>query len=147
MPAWIHDRAKHIQAENPGMPESESWAIATQQSHATGHTPKSYGTPQGKHEAKKKYDEPKSHYELKADPDKTKTAMLAGFVDELEKIANLAATGTQMNKATNSLSKLPGPVGGMRPPALKTNSSITPSPAPAMPAQNPTVGAKATAPI
>jgi hypothetical protein len=31
MPQWIHNRAEHIQDKNPGMPESESWAIATNQ--------------------------------------------------------------------------------------------------------------------
>jgi hypothetical protein len=40
------------------MPESESWAIATQQSHALGKSPKGYGTSEGRHTAKAKYDTP-----------------------------------------------------------------------------------------
>lgn len=92
MPEWIHNRAEHIRRKNPGMPKSTSFAIATQQSHATGHTPAGYGTTEGKREAKKKYDETKSHYEQKADPShKTKTSanlsLWKGFSDELEKIA------------------------------------------------------------
>ena len=31
MPKRIHDRAKHIMSENPDMPESQAWAIATKQ--------------------------------------------------------------------------------------------------------------------
>lgn len=58
MPEWIHDRAKHIRAKNPDMPESESWAIATQQAHAVGKSPKGYGTSEGRHEAKEKYQTP-----------------------------------------------------------------------------------------
>jgi len=77
------------------MPKSEAFAIATQQSHATGHTPKDYGTSEGKQEAKKKYDEPKSEYTQTADPSsKAKQssislAMMLGFSDELQKIAGL----------------------------------------------------------
>lgn len=59
MPEWIHERAKHISAKNPSMPESEAWAIATQQSHALGKSPKGYGTAKGKRVAKQKYDTPK----------------------------------------------------------------------------------------
>ncbi|MFZ1075394.1 MAG: hypothetical protein WAN50_03415, partial [Minisyncoccia bacterium] len=41
------------------MPKSEAFAIATQQMHATGKTPKGYGTAEGKREAKAKYTTPK----------------------------------------------------------------------------------------
>lgn len=58
MPKFIHDRAEHLQRKNPEMPESEAWAIATQQSHALGKTPKNYGTSKGKAEAKNKYKTP-----------------------------------------------------------------------------------------
>jgi len=81
MPQWIHDRADRIRAENPTMPESESFAISTQQAHKLGKTPKGYGTAKGKREAMKKYDEPKSEYQ--------KTAMLIGLFDELDKIAKV----------------------------------------------------------
>lgn len=92
MPAWIHDRAHHIMGDNPSMKKSTAFAIATQQSHATGNTPKSYGTPTGKAKAKRKYDEPRKMKQT-ADPShKGKSASVdlarwMGFVDELEKIA------------------------------------------------------------
>lgn len=89
MPKWIHDRAKHLRKKNPGMSESQSFAIATQQSHATGKTPKGYGTPEGRMEANQKYDKPVGAYEQKADPrSKAKTAgrlaLLSGFTTEHE---------------------------------------------------------------
>ena len=59
MPKWIHDRADHIRAKNPDMPESEAWAIATQQSHALGKSPKGYGTLGGRATAKAKFNTPK----------------------------------------------------------------------------------------
>ena len=93
MPAWIHNRADHIRSKNPSMPKSEAFAIATQQSYATGKAPKSYGTSEGHHEAKKKYDAPKSEYKKEADPShKSKTSSLSmdfwkGFSDELIDLA------------------------------------------------------------
>ena len=96
MPAWIRSRAEHILAKNPSMPKGEAFAIATEQSHATGHTPRGYGTAAGKREAKKTYDTPKGD-EQRANPGglrspkmKYKTAeaaMWAGFYDEMRKIA------------------------------------------------------------
>lgn len=73
MPEWIHNRADHIRRDNPGMKKSTSFAIATQQAHATGHTPQGYGTAEGKREAKQKYDKPPSEYKQTSDP-KHKTA-------------------------------------------------------------------------
>lgn len=81
-------------AKNPSMPKSEAFAIATQQSHALGKSPKGYGTSEGRKAAKQKYDEPKSHYTQTADP-KEKTAfsinsaVMSGFCDEFQKIAGL----------------------------------------------------------
>jgi hypothetical protein len=73
MPAWIHDKAKHLRRKNPGMSEGQSFAIATQQAHASGNSPKGYGTKQGRRDAHTKYDKSKSQYTQTADP-KTKTA-------------------------------------------------------------------------
>lgn len=93
MPKWIHDRAQHIRQKNPGMPESQAWAIATQQSHAAGKTPVGYGTSEGRKTAKKKYDKPKKSYTQTADPsskNKTSTidlSLLKGFSDEMKKEA------------------------------------------------------------
>lgn len=79
MPAWIHDRANHIQAKNPSMPKSEAFAIATQQSHALGKSPKGYGTAQGRETAKAKYKTPED--------DKKTASSFAAFSDELQKAA------------------------------------------------------------
>lgn len=89
MPQWIHDRAKHLRKKNPEMSESQSFAIATQQSHAAGKSPKGYGTSEGRREAKQKYDSPARAYEKQADPrSKAKTAgrlaLLSGFIMEHE---------------------------------------------------------------
>jgi len=73
MPAWIHDRAKHIMSKNKDMSESEAWAIATQQSHVLGKSPKSYGTAEGRATAEAKYPTPGDD-EHKAAP-KEKKAM------------------------------------------------------------------------
>jgi hypothetical protein len=97
MPQWIHDRAKHLREKNPDMPESQSWAIATQQAYAAGKAPKSYGTKEGRREAKMKYDDPKSTYK--------KTAM-ASFLDELEKISMATAVGVgDVKKLTPKITK------------------------------------------
>ena len=80
MPEWIHNRADHIRAKNPSMPEGEAWAIATQQSHAVGKSPKEYGTAEGRHEAKSKYKTPN---------DDKKTADPGGIGEKLEKDAGL----------------------------------------------------------
>ncbi len=78
MPKWIHNRADHIRAKNPSMPESEAFAIATQQAHATGESPKGYGTSKGRHEAKEKYKTPS---------DDKKTADPGGIGKRMEKDA------------------------------------------------------------
>jgi len=64
MPRWIHARAEHLLAKNPSMRKDTAFAIATQQAHATGKAPKEkgWGTPEGKAEAKDKYDRPKKDY-------------------------------------------------------------------------------------
>jgi uncharacterized protein DUF5661 len=58
MPEWMHRRAEHLLSKNPSMPKSEAFAIATQQMHALGKSPKGYGTAEGRREAKVKYDTP-----------------------------------------------------------------------------------------
>ncbi len=94
------------------MPESEAFAIATQQSHAVGKTPKSYGTSEGRQKAKQKYPTPGDDKKT-ADPGgigKEKAAYLApfmdAFTDELTKIANLgsqaAAPSAGMSDSDNT---------------------------------------------
>lgn len=68
MPAWIHDRARKILEDTRKQYGKEkgkevAFAVATQQAHATGQSPKKwhgkpFGTSQGKREAKEKYDSP-----------------------------------------------------------------------------------------
>ena len=72
MPKWIHDRANHIRAKNPEMPESESFAIATLQAKKKdpGHMSKSASF----------------------------SAMWMGFSDELLKIAS-AVTVSDVTKS------------------------------------------------
>lgn len=79
MPEWIHERAKHILAKNPSMPESEAWAVATQQSHSLGKSPKSYGTKGGRETAKAKYDTPKDDKKA-ANPGNLESAKMAAFL-------------------------------------------------------------------
>ena len=96
MPQWIHDRAEHILAKNPSMNKSTAFALATQQAHAVGKSPKGYGTSQGRHDAKAKYDTPKDDKKT-ANPgrlespkmDKTAAAVMqSAFFDEMRKIAS-----------------------------------------------------------
>ena len=77
MPAWIHNRAEHLLAKNPSMNKSTAFAIATQQSHKMGKTPKGYGTSEGKREAKEKYDKPKKEYVKGANPGGLETPKLS----------------------------------------------------------------------
>lgn len=86
MPAAIHNRAKHLLAKNPEMDKSKAFAIATQQMHAIGKTPKGYGTSEGKADAKKKYPNKKSYVKT-PNPGNLESPKLAALADELSKIA------------------------------------------------------------
>jgi hypothetical protein len=103
MPKWMHERADHIQAKNPDMPKSEAFAIATQQMHSLGKSPKGYGTAEGRATAKKKYKTPE---------DDAKTAMLEGFLDELEKIASEKDSGFLSDLAAGAKKALTTPIPG-----------------------------------
>ena len=56
-------------AKNPEMDKRTAFAVATQQAHATKHTPKGFGTAEGKRTAKAKYPQRKSYVQT-ADPKK-----------------------------------------------------------------------------
>lgn len=92
MPAWVHDRAYHLLAKNPEMDKRTAFAIATQQAHATKHTPKGFGTAKGKKDAKAKYTQPRKSYVQTADPKKigkkleakTKVASMKPYHDDVE---------------------------------------------------------------
>jgi len=98
---WVHDRAHGIM-EDGKTPKDVAYAVATQQAHKVGKSPKDFRTPSGVHEAKMKYDSPKSEYQ--------KTAMLTAFFDELEKISQ----NPGMSGALKSSDIPPGgnPMGG-----------------------------------
>jgi hypothetical protein len=82
MPAWIHDRATDLKKKmkdtyGPEKAEQIAFAVATQQAHKVGKSPKtfvskqtgkkeSFGTPEGRREAKMKFDKPKSEYKKTA---------------------------------------------------------------------------------
>lgn len=59
---WIYQRAARLRAENPDMKESTSFAVATQQAHKVGKSPKGFRTPQGVREAKSKMTGPIKEY-------------------------------------------------------------------------------------
>jgi len=94
---WIHDRAHRIMSESPDTKKETAYAVATQQAHKVGKSPKGFKTSAGVQEAKQKYGLPKKEYQ--------KTAMLAGFFDELSK---LSAMGMDL--------RMKGPGGVKRPP-------------------------------
>lgn len=79
-------------SKNPDMQESTAWAVATQQSHAAGKSPKGYGTSEGRSEAKQKFDKPKKEYMQTANPklasaiDGYSLAVFSGFSSEMQKI-------------------------------------------------------------
>jgi hypothetical protein len=73
---WIHDRAHRIMEEGktseqygPERGKQVAYAIATQQAHKLGKTPKKkggYGTPSGRRVARAKFDQPKKTYKKTA---------------------------------------------------------------------------------
>lgn len=110
MPEWIHNRERHIKAHNPSMPKSEAFAIATQQAHATGHTPSGFGTSEGKSKAKEKYPNPGEMKQTANPSHKTKSSSLdlirlMGFRDELGKIIEAAAKPSTLTSQPKMTSK------------------------------------------
>lgn len=63
---WIHDRAHHIMGKNPEMPKGMAYAVATQQAHKVGKSPKGFRTKEGVREAKAKMTLPREMYKKKA---------------------------------------------------------------------------------
>jgi hypothetical protein len=104
MPEWIHNRAEHLLAKNPDMSKSKAFAIATQQSHALGKSPKGYGTAQGKRVAKRKYDTPKDDVK-KANPGALDSPKLAAMRDELLKQADRLFGGKADGKTDKDFDK------------------------------------------
>lgn len=81
---WIHDRAHRIMEESPDTDKSMAYAIATQQGHKVGKSPKSFRTPEGVREAKKKFSLPKKEYQKTAGRLKLASEMV-GYVGPIQK--------------------------------------------------------------
>jgi hypothetical protein len=65
---WIHDRAHRIMEESEGTPKSMAYAIATQQAHKVGKSPKKFRTPAGVQAAMSKMPGPVKEYKKTAAP-------------------------------------------------------------------------------
>jgi hypothetical protein len=63
---WIHDRAHRIMKDGD-TPKNVAYAIATQQGHAVGKSPKRFRTPVGVARAKSKYDQPGGYRKTASD--------------------------------------------------------------------------------
>jgi mannose-6-phosphate isomerase-like protein (cupin superfamily) len=63
---WIHDRAHRIMEKNPDADKGMAYAIATQQGHKVGKSPKGFRTKEGVREAKQKFSGPKKEYQKTA---------------------------------------------------------------------------------
>lgn len=103
MPEWIHARAEHLLEKNPSMPKGQAFAIATQQSHALGKSPKGYGTPAGRRAARQKYDTPE---------DDQKTAQDKLALSALELLGGMGAAGAAAGGAAGA--RRGGAEGGVR---------------------------------
>lgn len=123
MPRWIHARAKHILAKNPDMDKSQAFAIATQQSHATGKSPKGYGTEEGKSEAKSKYQDPKSMVK-KPNPGNLKTPKLAAATPSLRPSPMWSSVGGSASRSPAWRSQAGFTPPGMKTPAQKLKKSM-----------------------
>jgi len=137
MPAWIHDRAMRIKREGKleeqyGKEKGKqvAFALATQQAHRLGKSPKTFkskvtgkketfGTPEGRREAKVKYDQPRSEYR------KTASALSraalgavlgggAGAVADPENRLRGAGIGAAGGAAAGALSAVPQFTGSAR---------------------------------
>jgi len=121
MPAWIHDRAEHLLAKNPSMSKSTAFAIATQQSHAKGKTPKSYGTKAGRQEAKTKFDKPKKEYEGTANPGKLESPKMASSGSLLNQWLDSTSTpeteelDNRIGSLVQKMNQIPLPEGSILP--------------------------------
>lgn len=125
MPAWMHQRAEHILTKNPSMPKSEAFAIATQQSHALGKSPKSYGTLEGRETAKAKYDTPKDDKKT-ANPGNLSSPKMASVVITTPPSAQISgANAPPTPSATHSK-----PSAAVPPPPVSPGLSIMFAPKP-----------------
>jgi hypothetical protein len=125
---WLHSRAEHLLAKNPSMPKGEAFAIATQQAEATGHTPNSFGTAEGKATAKAKFNTPKDD-EQRANPGGLDSPKLAALGAAPLWRAQAGFTPPGMQTAAQRLKKSMSmgtvdPSKGLKPLNIKVGSTI-----------------------
>lgn len=131
---WIRDRAERIKEETEeqyGKEKGErvAYAVATQQAHAKGKSPKGYGTRKGREKAKRKHDEPGEMQD--------KAAMWSAYFDEATKIAvhpylrtmgksflNPVATASRMFRKPKGLEQLKGMAQGGGEQARKARNAL-----------------------
>jgi hypothetical protein len=133
---WIHDRAHRIMESDSETPKHIAYAIATQQAHKVGKSPKDFRTPQGVREARQKYDAPRSEYQ--------KTAMMAGFFDELEKISQMGIPTTPGMPSSSGMSSPGASTMNSIPDTISAAQSVTP---PSNPAANTQIPSTPAAPV
>jgi len=95
---WIHDRAHHLLQKSDDMDKGTAYALATQQAHRLGKSPKSFRTSSGVREAKQKFDKPRSDYK------KTAEAITAAY---FEKVSLGAGVPTPTQSVAETLTKKP----------------------------------------
>lgn len=139
---WIHDRAQRmmdgrkkeslIKRYGESRGKSIAYAIATQQAHKVGKSPKAFRTKAGLREARMKYTKPKKEYRKTAMAD----VVMAAFADEMSKIAQAPGSiahrmslGAESPGAQASISKLVGG-GGVGPAPASGGPAPTPPPPP-----------------
>lgn len=98
---WIHDRANHILSKNDGMDKSQAYAIATQQAHKVGKSPKRFRTTEGVRTAKRKHTLPTKLYK--------KTASDASVQRALARLLKIAATIPAERSSTGKSYRVPFP--------------------------------------
>lgn len=117
MPAWIHDRAQHLLAKNPKMSKSQAFAIATQQSHALGKSPKGYGTGEGRAQAKAKFDKPRKAYVKTPNPRGLETPKLKAREKRAMQVVSYQAMRNSLAKEAGIMAKIFGGAKKARPAA------------------------------
>lgn len=110
---WIYTRAKKLRAKNPDMAESTSFAIATQQAHKVGKSPKGFRTAEGVRTAKAKMQGPVKEYRKTAGAEE----MMAKRLKTLCSLRDKGFTSDRENKEIEYLRDQLGEGG-----ALKTAS-------------------------
>ena len=96
---WIHDRAHHIMSKNPSMEKGIAYAVATQQAHKVGKSPKNFRTAGGVLEAKIKHPFPKKYYK--------KTASANVALRRLRRLAKEAAAARQIGRRVAKFKSAP----------------------------------------